>query len=63
MTDNTVKELYRRLHAVVQEDAYDRWMAQPNPRFGNKSPNELIRENDVKALWQMLDELESGQVV
>jgi DNA-binding transcriptional regulator YiaG len=54
--------LYERLSEVIKEEDFARWIRKPNPVFGGFQPLQLIEAGRTDQLWQMVYELESGQL-
>ena len=56
----TVNELKERLKRIVQEEIIDVWLDAPNPAFDNKTPRQMIIEQNTSQIEAMLYRLESG---
>lgn len=54
----TIEEALRE---VIVESYLEEWMAKPNPRFDNKTPQEMLDDKDYAPLWRMIYVLRSGQ--
>jgi hypothetical protein len=56
----TTDELKERLKKIVQETFIDSWLNSPNPAFGNKTPRQMVIEQNTPQIETMLYRLESG---
>lgn len=56
----TVDELKERLKRIVQETFIDAWLDSPNPAFNNKTPRQMVIEQNTSQIEAMLYRLESG---
>lgn len=56
----TVDELKERLKRIVQEEFIDSWLDSPNPAFDNKTPRQMVLEQNTHEIEAMLYRLESG---
>lgn len=56
----TVNELKERLKRIVQETFIDSWLDSPNPAFDNKTPRQMVLEQNNDQIEEMLYRLESG---
>lgn len=54
--------LYDHLSELIDRDAFAEWLRTPNPAFGDHRPLQLIEDGRVDRLWQMVHEVESGQL-
>ena len=57
----TVNELKERLKHIVQEEFIDSWLDSPNPAFNNKTPRQMVIEQNTTQIEAMLYRLESGE--
>jgi DNA-binding transcriptional regulator YiaG len=57
-----IERLFRQLRRVMAPGAIRRWGVAPNEAFGGRSPFQLIETGHIDELWQMLFEIESGQL-
>ena len=57
----TTDELKERLKRIVQETFIDSWLDAPNPAFDNKSPRQMVIEQNTDQIEAMLYRLESGE--
>ena len=57
----TTEELKERLKRIVQEEFIDSWLDSPNPAFNNKTPRQMIIEQNTSQIDAMLYRLESGE--
>ena len=57
----TVNELKERLKRIVQETFIDSWLDAPNPAFDNKTPRQMVIEQNTDQIEAMLYRLESGE--
>ena len=56
----TIDELKERLKRIVQEEVIDAWLDSPNPAFNNKTPRQMVIEQNTSQIEAMLYRLESG---
>lgn len=56
----TTDELKERLKQIVREEFIDSWLDSPNPAFDNKTPRQMIIEQNTDKIEAMLYRLESG---
>jgi uncharacterized protein (DUF2384 family) len=56
----TTDELKERLKRIVQETFIDSWLDAPNPAFDNKTPRQMVIEQNTNQIEAMLYRLESG---
>ena len=56
----TTDELKERLKQIVREEFVDSWLDTPNPTFNNKTPRQMIIEQNYDQIEAMLYRLESG---
>jgi hypothetical protein len=56
----TIDELKERLKNIVQEKFIDSWLDSPNPAFNNKTPRQMVIEQNTDQIEAMLYRLESG---
>jgi len=56
----TTDELKERLKQIVREEFIDSWLDTPNPAFDNKTPRQMIIEQNNDQIEEMLYRLESG---
>lgn len=56
----TTDELKERLKRIVQEEFIDSWLDAPNPAFDNKTPRQMVIEQNTNQIEAMLYRLESG---
>jgi hypothetical protein len=56
----TPDELKERLKRIVQEAFIDSWLDAPNPAFNNKTPRQMVIEQNIDEIEAMLYRLESG---
>jgi hypothetical protein len=56
----TTDELKERLKRIVQEEFIDSWLDAPNPAFDNKTPRQMVIEQNTSKIEAMLYRLESG---
>jgi hypothetical protein len=57
----TVDELKERLKRIVQETFIDSWLDAPNAAFNNKTPRQMVIEQNTSQIEAMLYRLESGE--
>jgi uncharacterized protein (DUF2384 family) len=56
----TTDELKERLKRIVREEFIDSWLDSPNPAFDNKTPRQMVLEQNSDQIEEMLYRLESG---
>jgi uncharacterized protein (DUF2384 family) len=56
----TTDELKEKLLQIVQEEFIDSWLDSPNPAFDNKTPRQMVLEQNSDQIEEMLYRLESG---
>ena len=56
----TIDELKEKLLQIVQEEFLDSWLDAPNPAFDNKTPRQMVIEQNTHQIEAMLYRLESG---
>ena len=56
----TTDELKERLKQIVREEFIDSWLDSPNPAFDNKTPRQMVIEQNTDQIEAMLYMLESG---
>lgn len=57
----TTDELKERLKQIIKEEFVDSWLDAPNPAFDNKTPRQLIVEQNTDQIEMMLYRLGSGE--
>lgn len=58
----TTDELKERLKKIVQETFIDSWLHSPNSAFDNKTPRQMVLEQNSDQIEAMLYRLESGEL-
>jgi hypothetical protein len=53
-------ELKERLSQIVKEQFIEEWLDTPNPAFDNKTPRQMVLEQNRDQIEEMLYRLESG---
>jgi hypothetical protein len=53
--------LRRALCEVINGEELDAWMLRPNKAFGDRTPEQVMLDGDVRLLWDMCYRLSSGQ--
>jgi uncharacterized protein (DUF2384 family) len=53
-------ELKERLRNIIQEELIDVWLDTPNPAFDNKTPRQMVIEQNTDKIKAMLYRLEGG---
>jgi hypothetical protein len=54
-------ELKERLKRIVQEEFIDSWLDAPNPAFDNKTPRQMVLEQNSDQIEMMLYRIGSGE--
>jgi len=57
----TSNELKERLKTIVQEEFINSWLDAPNPAFNNKTPRQMVIEQNTDQIEMMLYRLGSGE--
>lgn len=57
----TSDELKERLKTIVQEEFINSWLDAPNPAFDNKTPRQMVIEQNTDQIEMMLYRLGSGE--
>jgi hypothetical protein len=57
----TSDELKERLKTIVQEEFINSWLDAPNPAFNNKTPRQMVIEQNTDQIEMMLYRLGSGE--
>jgi hypothetical protein len=57
----TTDELKERLKTIVQEEFINSWLDAPNPAFDNKTPRQMVIEQNTDQIEMMLYRLGSGE--
>ena len=57
----TEPELKDRLRRIVQNEFVEAWLDTPNKAFGNKTPRQLIIDQNTLEIERMLYVLETGE--
>ncbi|NBW18663.1 MAG: DUF2384 domain-containing protein [Caulobacteraceae bacterium] len=57
----TIDELKEKLLQIVQEEFLDSWLDAPNPAFDNKTPRQMIIEQNSDKIEMMVYRLGSGE--
>jgi hypothetical protein len=57
----TSDELKKRLKTIVQEEFINSWLDAPNPAFNNKTPRQMVIEQNTDQIEMMLYRLGSGE--
>jgi hypothetical protein len=57
----TLNELKERLKTIVQEEFINSWLDAPNPAFNNKTPQQMVIEQNTDQIEMMLYRLGSGE--
>lgn len=57
----TSDELKQRLKRIVQEEFIDSWLDSPNPAFDNKTPRQIIIEQNSDQIEMMFYRIGSGE--
>ena len=53
-------ELKERLSQIVKEQFIEEWLDTPNAAFDNKTPRQMVLEQNSDQIEEMLYRLESG---
>jgi hypothetical protein len=57
----TSDELKERLKTIIQEEFINSWLDAPNPAFNNKTPRQMVIEQNTDQIEMMLYRLGSGE--
>jgi len=57
----TTDELKERLKRIVQEEFIDSWLDTPNPALDNKTPRQMVLEQNSDQIEMMLYRIGSGE--
>lgn len=57
----TTDELKERLKQIIQEEFINSWLDAPNPVFDNKTPRQMVIEQNTDQIEMMLYRLGSGE--
>ena len=57
----TVDELKERLKRIVQETFIDSWLDAPNQAFDNKTPRQMVIEQNSDQIEMMIYKIGSGE--
>ena len=57
----TTDDLKERLKRIVREEFIDSWLDSPNPAFNNKTPRQMVIEQNTDQIEMMLYRLGSGE--
>jgi hypothetical protein len=57
----TTDELKERLKRIVQEEFIDSWLDSPNPAFDNKTPRQMVLEQNSDQIEMMIYRIGSGE--
>jgi Protein of unknown function (DUF2384) len=57
----SVDELKERLKTIIQEEFINSWLDAPNPAFNNKTPRQMVIEQNTDQIEMMLYRLGSGE--
>lgn len=57
----TTDELKERLKTIVQETFIDSWLDSPNPAFDNKTPRQMVIEQNSDQIEMMIYRIGSGE--
>jgi len=57
----TSDELKKRLKTIVQEEFINSWLDAPNPAFDNKTPRQMVIEQNTDQIEMILYRLGSGE--
>lgn len=57
----TTDELKEKLRTIVQETFIDSWLDSPNPAFDNKTPRQMILEQNSDQIEMMIYRIGSGE--
>ena len=57
----TVNELKQRLKTIIQETFIDSWLDSPNSAFDNKSPRQMVIEQNSDQIEMMIYKIGSGE--
>jgi hypothetical protein len=57
----SVDELKERLKTIVQEEFINSWLDAPNAAFNNKTPRQMVIEQNTDQIEMMLYRLGSGE--
>jgi hypothetical protein len=57
----TSDELKERLKTIVQEEFINSWLDALNPAFNNKTPRQMVIEQNTDQIEMMLYRLGSGE--
>jgi hypothetical protein len=58
----TTDELKERLKHIIKETFVDEWLDSPNPAFDNKTPRQMVIEQNTDQIEMMLYRLGSGEL-
>ena len=57
----TTDELKERLKQIVREEFIDSWLDSPNPAFDNKTPRQMVLEQNSDQIEMMIYRIGSGE--
>lgn len=57
----TEYELKQKLREIVHEEFIDSWLDSPNPAFDNKTPRQMILEQNSDQIEMMIYRIGSGE--
>jgi hypothetical protein len=57
----TTDELKERLKQIVREEFIDSWLDAPNPAFDNKTPRQMVIEQNTDQIEMMIYRIGSGE--
>ena len=57
----TTDELKERLKELVKEEFIDSWLDAPNPAFDNKTPRQMVTEQNSDQIEMMIYRIGSGE--
>ena len=57
----TTDEFKERLKQIVREEFIDSWLDSPNPVFDNKTPRQMVTEQNTTQIEMMIYRIGSGE--
>jgi uncharacterized protein (DUF2384 family) len=55
-----IRQKYESTKKIAQEEFIDSWLDAPNPAFDNKTPRQMVIEQNTAQIEAILYRLESG---
>jgi Protein of unknown function (DUF2384) len=59
---NNKEQLLEALGSIIRPQEIDDWLHMPNSAFGARCPIELINDGNLKPIWDMIEQVQYGDL-